>query len=129
MPDNPEQDRGLSERLLSRGANVGVVDVGWAQRQYDRSADFVAERFSVLGDLNARYGTVDSRAAGTAATLPLARGEYVRADREAPAGDDDGPAPGGVGLESASESRATPASGGGVGPTLQRKSKAPEQAP
>lgn len=150
MPDNSEQDGGgskdagrggeLSERLLGRGVSVGVVDVGWAQRQYARTADWVGERFAVLGDINTRYGTVDSRAAGSAASLPMARGSYVRADSETtPSGDDY--TPGGGGLESAAEvsaphagggggdTRAQGGGGGGGGPTLQRKSKGPEQAP
>lgn len=136
MPDNPEQDGGLSERLLSRSVNVGVVNVGWAQRQYARAADFVADRFAVLGDLNARYGTVDSRAPGTTAPLPVARGEYVNAESETPPSDG-GNTPTGGGLESTPEVSAPHASGGGgggdagggSGPTLQRKSKEPGQAP
>src|ERR1051325_4185885 len=132
MPEKPEQDGGLSERLLSRAANVGVVDVGWAQRQYARSTDFVAERFAVLGDLNSRYGTVDGRA-DASSTLPLARGEYVRAEPETPARFDDH-TPTGSGLESTHEANAraagadAPANVGG-GTTLQRKPKATESAP
>src|SRR5215218_7435110 len=122
MPESPEHDGGgskdagrggeLSERLLGRGVSVGVVDVGWAQRQYARTADWMAERFAVLGDLNARYGTVDSRAAGSAASLPMARGSYVRAESETtPRGDDY--TPGGGGLESAAEVSAPHAGEGG----------------
>jgi hypothetical protein len=147
MPHSPERDGGeglgarpgdeLSARLLGRGASVGVVNVGWVQRQYARTADWMAERFAVLGDLNARYGTVDSRAADSAAPLPIARGHYVPAESETPPRDDDY-TPGGGGLERAVEVSAPHAGeagggmgaqGGGSGPTLQRKSKGPEQAP
>jgi hypothetical protein len=123
--------------LLGRGVSVGVVDVGWAQRQYARTADWVGERFAVLGDLNARYGTVDSRAAGSAASLPMARGSYVSANSDTPPRGDDYTPTGGGGLRSAAEVIAPHASegvgdagshGGDAGPTLQRKSKEPEQA-
>jgi hypothetical protein len=137
MPETPEQDGGLSERLLGRGVNVGVVDVGWAQRQYARSADFVAERFGVLGDLNARYGTVDSRGAGTSSALPVAHGTYARAQSETPAGVGDLTTTDGR-IQRAAEVSAprageggssSAASGGGTGPTLQRKAAGPEPAP
>jgi hypothetical protein len=137
MPETPEQDGGLSERLLGRGVNVGVVDVGWAQRQYARSADFVAERFGVLGDLNARYGTVDSRGAGTSSALPVAHGTYARAQSETPAGVGDLTTTGGGRIQRAAEVSA-PRAGeggsssaafvGGTGPTLQRKAAGPEPA-
>src|SRR5689334_9920038 len=78
MPDKFEQDGGLAERLLSRSANVGVVDTAWAQQHYARTTDFVAERFGVLGDLNSRYGTVDGR--GANASMPVAQGTYARAE-------------------------------------------------
>jgi hypothetical protein len=139
MPHTPESDGGeagatqtggeLTERLLARRVNVGVIDVGRVQRQYAGTADWVAERFAVLGDLNARYGTTTSLTTGSASPLPIANGHYTRTDSETLKGPVD-PAPSdAMGL--APETVAPPAAGGGGGEasTLRRKARGPERAP
>lgn len=78
-PADPDPPGELVGRLLQRAhGGVGVIDAGWAQRRFAYTTDWVAERFAVLGLLNARYGTVDNRAARTSTALPVVHGSFAR---------------------------------------------------
>ncbi len=66
----------LAGRLLRRAHGGGVIDAGWAQRRFAYTTGWIADRFAVLGLLNARYGTVDNRAPG--ASLPVMHGTFTR---------------------------------------------------
>ena len=67
----------LAGRLLRRAHGGGVIDAGWAQRRFAYTTDWIAERFAVLGLLNARYGTVDNPGTRTS-TLPIVHGSFAR---------------------------------------------------
>ena len=78
-PAEPDPASELAGRLLRRAhGGVGVIDAGWAQRRFAYTTDWIAERFAVLGLLNARYGTVDNRAAATSTALPIVHGSFAR---------------------------------------------------
>jgi hypothetical protein len=78
-PADPDPPGELAGRLLRRArGGVGVIDKGWAQRRFAYTTDWVAQRFAVLGLMNARYGTVDHQAAGTSTSLPIVHGSFAR---------------------------------------------------
>lgn len=77
-PADPDSPGELAGRLLRRArGGVGIIDAGWAQRRFAHTTDWVAERFAVLGLLNARYGTVVNQAAGTSTALPVVHGSFT----------------------------------------------------
>ena len=83
-PDRRPPDE-LTRRLAARGnGNVGVIDVRRAGRQYESALDWAAGRLVVLRLLNARYGTVNTGAAGSRDPLPIVSGRLARKEADMP---------------------------------------------